>query len=320
MSLERFLNLLIKKLDLGIAKAKDKKNNLYFTYFSYEVTKYRKAKKGIIPLGFKRRNLPLFLEGLVSLLRVEKKRDVYFSLKRSCLFDRALKMYRLNASLESEPLEIGRSRIFVPGWLENESIWLHMQYKYLLEVLRVGLYEEFFQDLYQCAVCFFDPQRYARNPLENSSFIVSSAHPDKTLWGKGFVGRLSGATVEFLHIWMLLCLGEKPFFLNEDRRVCLRFRPILKKDFFTQREQPLNWKGKDLVLGKDSFSFKLFGSILVTYYNPQRKDTFAKQIEIEKIVIFEKEDSYSLYQDFIPAHITAKIRNLEIDRIEVHFR
>lgn len=33
---------------------------------------------------------------------------------------------------------------FTPGWLENESIWLHMEYKYLLELIRNGMYEEFF--------------------------------------------------------------------------------------------------------------------------------------------------------------------------------
>ena len=29
------------------------------------------------------------------------------------------------------------------GWLENESIWLHMEYKYLLELIRNGMYEAF---------------------------------------------------------------------------------------------------------------------------------------------------------------------------------
>ena len=54
-------------------------------------------------------------------------------------------MYKVNASLASQSHEIGRARAFTPGWLENESIWLHMEYKYLLEVLKAGLYEEFFR-------------------------------------------------------------------------------------------------------------------------------------------------------------------------------
>ena len=34
------------------------------------------------------------------------------------------------------PLQIGRMMAFVPGWLENQSVWLHMSYKYYLELLR----------------------------------------------------------------------------------------------------------------------------------------------------------------------------------------
>ena len=48
--------------------------------------------------------------------------------------------------LDGWPKDIGRARAFTPGWLENELIWLHMEYKYLLEVLRAGLYEHFFED------------------------------------------------------------------------------------------------------------------------------------------------------------------------------
>ena len=39
--------------------------------------------------------------------------------------------------------KLGRSRVFAPGWLENESIFLHMHYKFLLETLRSGLAAEF---------------------------------------------------------------------------------------------------------------------------------------------------------------------------------
>ena len=55
-------------------------------------------------------------------------------------------MYKVNESLVDQPMEIGRTRIFSRGWLENESIWMHMEYKYLLELLRSGLYAEFYKD------------------------------------------------------------------------------------------------------------------------------------------------------------------------------
>lgn len=88
--------------------------------------------------------------------------------------------------------EIGRMMAFSPGWLENQSIWLHMSYKFLLELLRGGLYEEFYQDIKTGLVPFMDNKVYGRSPLEASSFIVSSAFPDKKLHGAGFLARLSG--------------------------------------------------------------------------------------------------------------------------------
>ena len=77
-----------------------------------------------------------------------------------------------------------------------------MEYKYLLEILKAGLYAEFFEDFKQILIPFQDSQVYRRSPLENSSFLVSSAHPDEKLHGAGFVARLSGSTAEFLEIWL----------------------------------------------------------------------------------------------------------------------
>ncbi len=116
-------------------------------------------------------------------------------------------------------MEIGRLRAFTPGWLENEFDFLHMEYKYLLELLRAGLYEEFFEDFRNTLVAFQDPAGYGRSPLENSSFIVSSAHPDKSQHGRGFVARLTGATAEFLSMWNLMMVGQEPFFIDDGQLV-----------------------------------------------------------------------------------------------------
>jgi hypothetical protein len=62
--------------------------------------------------------------------------------------------------------------------------------------------------------------------LENSSFIVSSAHPDASLHGRGFVARLTGAAAEFLSMWCLMMAGPRPFFMREDA-LCLAFQPTL---------------------------------------------------------------------------------------------
>merc|ERR1712167_56558 len=75
------------------------------------------------------------------------KLAVYKAVEASDLHDTELKMYKLGASLKGQPLEIGRMMAFTSGWLENESIWLHMSYKWYLELLRAGLYAQFFKEI-----------------------------------------------------------------------------------------------------------------------------------------------------------------------------
>ena len=162
----------------------------------------------------------------------EQRRELFQQVRASQLYDRKLKMYKVNASLEDQPHHIGRARAFTPGWLENESIWLHMAYKYLLEVLKAGLYDEFFEDFELALIPFLDPNVYRRSPLENTSFLVSSAHPDESLHGAGFVARLSGSTAEFLSIWQIMMAGQAPFIL-EHGELHLKFAPILPGWLFT---------------------------------------------------------------------------------------
>ena len=127
-------------------------------------------------LKFKHRPLPLFLEGMVHYLRIvdkekAKAEKVFDAVKKSALYDKKLKMYKVCVSLKDMPEEIGRCRVFTPGWLENESVWLHMEYKYLLELLKCKLYKEFYGEFKNLLVPFQDPARYGRSILENSSFI-----------------------------------------------------------------------------------------------------------------------------------------------------
>jgi len=316
----KFLEKLIIKLNKGIDKAKDKKTGLPLTFFTYSVKSYDTKNGNITPRVFVKKSLPLYLEGVMHALRVEGKKSLHQRVKKSALFDKKLKMYKLNASLKNESLEIGRSRIFTPGWLENESIWLHMEYKYLLELLKNGFYKEFFDAFHKCGVCFFDPKDYGRSPLENSSFIVSSAYPDKSLWGKGFVARLSGATAEMLNIWILLCLGKQPFYLDKNKRLCLRFSPILKKELFTKLKTAINFKGKKVVLPPNTFAFKLFSKTLVCYHNPKRKDTFAKNCRIEKVAVTNNGGKVSYFSSTIKSSLNLGLRGQKVERIDVYLR
>jgi len=187
-------------------------------------------------------------------------------------------MYKVNSPLGGQPMEIGRARVFSPGWFENESIWLHMEYKYCLELLRNELYDEFFKDFKKVFVPFFKPEVYGRSILENSSFIVSSANPDNSLHGNGFVARLSGATAEFIHIILLMTVGKQPFSINKDKELQLDIKPVLPGWMFTEKTRSVklfrdgSWQ--NIEFPANSFSFMFLGSILVTYMNPTRKDTF----------------------------------------------
>lgn len=296
-----FLSSALSKLDAGIAKAWDDASGVISTYFYYEVTQYdvivgsaydggkvpkcnRRGFPCFRPGKFTARRLPLFLEGPVHWLRcaptAEAAQQLAANIKASGLYDSKLRMYKVNESIQNQPMEIGRARTFSPGWFENESIWLHMEYKYMLELLRNGLYKEFYSDFKDVFIPFMDPAVYGRSTLENSSFIVSSANPDPSLHGNGFVARLSGATAEFIHILQIMCAGAKPFSLDADGSLRLSFVPALPAWLFTTEPQTrmlyLDGIRQELHFPADSLSFMFLSDVLVTYHNPARKDTFGE--------------------------------------------
>jgi len=282
--LSSLLRVMEDRLEQAVEKSKNK-NGLIDTYFYYDAVKYKetgelssKGQKLVEVLRFDRKVLPLFLEGQMHYLRVCNKseaRELYSAVKKSPLYDKALSMYKVCASLRFMPKEIGRSAIFTPGWLENESIWLHMEYKYLLELLRHNIGKQFFTDLLRCSICFMDPQVYGRSILENSSFIVSSAFPQKKMWGKGFVARLTGSTVEWINIWLSLCVGERLFFV-ENGELSFELNPKLPEWLFLSEKRRF---GKDL-LDVNSFGFMLMSKTKVVYLNPERYNCYDSNIGV----------------------------------------
>lgn len=220
------LNRFLETVRAGIERACELSGGICPTYFTYEVPEYVKTEKGYRPLRFEVREVPYFLEGPVRYLKLknskEKKLELYKNIKNSDLYDEKLQMYKVNASLQNASFELGRARAFTPGWLENESIWLHMEYKYLLELLKNGMYQEFFNDFEKAAVPFLDPEVYGRSIYENSSFIVSSKNPNEAIHGKGFVARLSGSTIEFISMWKYMMFGPHVLSVKNDE---LTFSP-----------------------------------------------------------------------------------------------
>ena len=278
----RFLAAIDSVLTRGLARAVDS-SGLPISYFTHEIVEFERLADDALPrhfadepaavhvqaLRFIQKPVSAFLEGAVHALRSSadpaKARAVYRAVRESPLYDAKLGMYRVNVPLDHESFEIGRSKTFSPGWLENESIFLHMHYKFMLETLRCGLAPEFYDDLRHGLVAFHDPEVYGRSPLENSSFIASSRFPDPKVHGVGFVARLSGATAEWISMVLHVGLGAAPFRVVGG---ALRFepRPTLADLLFTT--QPTGG------FGPGCFGFKLFGQTWVVYDNPSGRSTF----------------------------------------------
>jgi hypothetical protein len=187
-----------------------------------------------------------------------------------------------------------------------------MEYKYLLEVLRAGLYHEFFQDIKHALVGFLNPAVYGRSTLENSSFIVSSAFPDKKLHGRGFVARLSGSTAEMVNIWILMNVGDKPFFMNEEDELCLRFRPILPSWLFTKKAQD--------GFPKNSYAFKFLGKTIVVYHNPKMKNTQGPNSARPRFIVLRYNDGrkIEIKRDIIPFPYSRDVRDRKVSKIDVY--
>ena len=342
--LKAFLWACLRRLNQGIARSWDPDSGLFHSYFTHEVVE-REELDGTVdpPKGMPRGNprglpafrvtrfraheLPLFLEGQVHALRCMNNRDeaeaLLGKLEQSPLYDSALGMFKVNESLAGEALEIGRARAFAPGWFENESIWLHMEYKLLLELLRCDLPAQFHRHLRRAAIPFLDPARYGRSTLENSSFLVSSAHPDASLHGKGFVARLSGATAEFIHMLLWACMGPRPFRTTAGGELELHLDPRLTGDLFTTEEcrRALWLDGQHLELDfpAHSFSFLFLGQVVVSYVNSTRGDSFGTHGVVPLSWQLEEKDGTRLpRQHHAPrGDLARRLRNREFRRLWV---
>lgn len=318
------LKIFLSKTEAAIKKAYMPSKKTYATYIINEVTDFKETGKIDVvtglplvkPTGFKSTEMPLFLEGIVHAMKSEKdtkkSKALYSTLKKTGLYDKKLGMYKINEPLGDISKEVGRCSIFTPGWLENESIWLHMEYKYLLEILKSGLYKEFFDEFRKCLVPFMKPEVYGRSIFENSSFIVSSVFPDKRLHGKGFAARLSGSTAELLSMWISMNIGDKPFFLNKKGDLMLRFRPVLPAWLFTKKAQ----EG----FPKNSFAFRFLNKTTVVYHNPRMKNTAGKNSVKTRFIVLRYDNGKKLEikKDVIESPYSQDVRDRKVKRIDIY--
>ncbi|ARI78777.1 cellobiose phosphorylase [Halobacillus mangrovi] len=316
-AVQEMLQLFMAKVDAGIEEAKDLGGGLVPTYFYYDASQYEvkrddegqvmKNEKGY-PLvnvkSFDVHVLPHFLEGPARALKgmsPELAAELHQFVQQSGLYDQKLHMYKTSTSLDEMSYEVGRARAFTPGWLERESVFMHMEFKYLLSLLNAGLYEDFFKDLKTILPPFMDPSVYGRSTLENSSFIASSVNPDESMHGRGFVARLSGTTAEFLSMWQMMMTG-KEMFVVEDNELTLKLQPLLPEWLFDEQNQ---------------LTFTFLGEIEVTYYNQNRKPTFGhKGASIVRYILHDEEGSIVIDGQKIQGEWAGKVRDRAFKRIE----
>lgn len=253
-----------------------------------------------------------FLEGIVKKLKltdsIEEAESIYNAVRQSDIHDAKLGMYKTSMSINEEPAELGRIKFFTPGWLENESVFMHMEYKYLLELLHKGLFKPFFNDIRSALMPFMDPQKYGRSILENSSFIASSANPDTSIHGKGFAARLSGSTVELLNMWVLMFIGKQPFTYDRENDLL---------HFHLQPALP-GWLFKE----DGTVSFTLFSSIEVIYRNETRLDSFgeAGAVPSRYVIIYKDGREHIVSGSEITGPLAHDIREQSVVKIMVELK
>jgi len=319
--LQELLKGISKRAHNAIEMSKDEKTGLLNTYYQNvpEDVKVADREDDHCEITkFSAKPLPCFIEGQVHWLRLikdkKKAKQIYDNVKASPLYDQQLKMYKLNECLDEWPHDIGRARTFTRGWFENESVWTHMSYKFILELLKAGLYDEFFEDVKTMLTPFMDPKVYGRSVLENSSFIASSACPNPDARGRGFVARLSGSTAEFIHMWLLMTAGAKPFTVD-DNTLQFSLAPVLPGDWFTSQPKNILWNNEQIIIPEKSFACAFLGDILLVYKNSQRSDTFGKKaVKPVKYVldgkVFQGSCVKGEYAQLIRAH---KIKRIDVE-------
>ena len=294
------------------------------TYFAFNVTKWTETGESnndgypfVIALQMEVVKLPLFLEGPVRLMKSVSKGEaetMYRKVRNSPLRDQELGMYTVSASLKGQSKDMGRMMAFAPGWLENQSVWLHMSYKFYLQIIRQDLFDVFYEEMTAGGILpFMNPKRYGRSLMECSSFIVSSAFEDPSMRGRGFLARLSGSTAEFLSMWVLIMIGPNPFFLDaQTGELRLQLLPALPLWLF-ESEDP-DMAGRPLQI-----SFKLFTAISVEYHNLRRTDLFRVPPTRYEIGFRDGEIQH-FHEASIPQSVADKVRRVGfVDYIHAYF-
>jgi hypothetical protein len=109
-------------------------------------------------------------------------------------------------------------------------------------------------------------------------------------------------------MWLVMNMGLKPFVLDDQNRLILRFKPLLPSWIFTKKT--------------GFYSFKLFGKMMVTYHNPRLKNTFGPNgVKAQKIVlVYPEGNSVEIAGGVLSEPHAMDVREGVVEHIDVFLR
>jgi hypothetical protein len=118
-------------------------------------------------------------------------------------------------------------------------------------------------------------------------------------------------------------VGKQPFTVTHEKELQLDFKPVLPGWIFTEKARKIRlfrdgcWENTEFPA--NTFSFMFLGSILVTYNNPARIDTFgAASVSPVSWTIESLDGRIQTYQTkVITGKITEEIRSRKIRSIRI---
>jgi len=112
-------------------------------------------------------------------------------------------------------------------------------------------------------------------------------------------------------MWLVMNMGLKPFSLDAQGHLSLSFKPLLPSWLFTDKAQA--------GFPARSYSFKLFDKTMVTYHNPQLKDTFGPQgVMAQKIVLsYPQGKSVEIASGILNGSYALDVRESKLKTIDV---
>ncbi len=102
---------------------------------------------------------------------------------------------------------------------------------------------------------------------------------------------------------LVMLVGPKPFILDDEGSLTLRFQPALLGDYFDEA---------------GTLTFRFLGHCDVIYHNPRRRSTFSADAQITKIILkLSNRSDLTLEGDQIPAPYSEMIRDGRITMLDI---